>query len=397
MKKHVVLAWELGAALGHVMGFRPLVVGFLARNYHVTIVGRNLSSIQQIFSDLDVAYYQSPIFLSERHEHLKVTHCYSDIIHDLGYQSEHSLLGLVKGWCNLFELIKPDLVICDHSPTALLASMCIGLKTCTFGNGFFVPPDSPQPIMFKAVDELIKKQVNKRYCKVIDNINSVLKRYKQKPIEILFDLFRSSEHFLCTFTEIDHYERQTNTLYYGPRNTIDKGKVIRLKPSQEVAFAYLQPHTSLLLPMIQSLSKMPIKSVLYIPKLPLETEKQLRKYKSIQIHQEPINISKIFEHTVLFINNASHGLVGEALLWGIPNIVLPTQLEQNILAKKVSTQKLSIALNADSTLNPDAAINFAINNAPLANRLRAIKHKYANYRHETAISNILEKCINTMK
>lgn len=394
MKRHVVLAWELGAALGHVMGLRPLITGFLAKNIGVSIVGRNLASIQQVLGDLDVSYYQSPVFLSERHEHLKVTHSYSDIIHDLGYQADHSLLGLVKGWCNLFALIKPDLIICDHSPTALLASKCLDLRTCTFGNGFFLPPDTQLPVLFKTSDVSIKKEVNKRYNHVMDNINGVLKKWGKEPIDVLFDIFRSSKHFLCTFTEIDHYERKPNTLYYGPRNTVDKGRVVRLKPSEQVAFAYLQPHTSLLMPVIQSLAKLPIKSVLYIPKLPSETEKQIRAYKNIEVYPEPINISRIFEHTVLLINNASHGLVGEALLWGKPSIVLPTQLEQNLLAKKVSAQKLSIALNAESKIDTCAAIQFALNNQDLKSRLEAVKEKYTNYTHQRAFSDILTECLS---
>ena len=73
MKKHVVIAWELGAALGHVMGLRALAIGLLAQNMKVSIVGRNLASVQQVLSELDVTFYQSPISLSERRERLKAT------------------------------------------------------------------------------------------------------------------------------------------------------------------------------------------------------------------------------------------------------------------------------------------------------------------------------------
>lgn len=397
MKKHVVIAWELGAALGHVMGFRTLVIGLLANDIKVSIVGRNLASVQEVLSDINITYYQSPISLLEKRERLKVTYSYSDIIYDLGYQSDQSLLGLVKGWGNLFDLIKPDLVICDHSPTALLVCKCLDIKSSTYGNGFFVPPDTAAPVLFQATDSSIKQDVTTRYCKVIENINIILKQYKRQPIDILYDLFRNSTHFLCTFSEIDHYQRTTETAYYGPRNTINKGLVIRLKPSQNVVFVYVQPSTRLLDPLIKSLIKLPMQSVLYIPKIRRESVFSIQQSKNITLCDTPVNISKIFEHTALIINNGSHGLVGEALLWGKPNILLPGQLEQNILAKKTSAQKLSIALNADSRIDTDSAIHFALNNKELAKRLAAVKQKYQKYSHQEAIDDVVAQCLCLLK
>ena len=396
MKKHVVIAWELGAALGHVMGFRALATGLLAQNINVSIVGRNLASVQQVLSDLDITYYQSPISLTERHQRLKATYSYSDIIYDLGYESDQSLLGLAKGWSNLFDLIKPDMVICDHSPTALLVCKCLDIPSCTFGNGFFLPPDSNGPVLFQSTDTSITQGVNQRYLAVIESINLVLKEYGKDSIQELYDLFRPSTHFLCTFTEIDHYQRTGDKQYYGPRNTTDAGISVKLKPSQKVVFAYLQPRTRLLEPVINSLTKLSINSVLYIPKLPGELASKLRKSKNIQLYDRPVNISQIFAHTALLINNASHGLVGEAMLWGKPNVLLPSQLEQNLLAQKTSKQKLSIALNADSKIDIDSAIQFALNNKELAERLKGIKQKYSHYRHEEAMASIIEQCLRLL-
>ncbi|MCB5228206.1 hypothetical protein JAO78_015455 [Alishewanella sp. 16-MA] len=397
MKKHIVIAWELGAALGHVMGFRALAIGLLAQNMKVSIVGRNLASVQQVLSELDVTFYQSPISLSERRERLTATYSYSDIIHDLGYESDQSLLGLTKGWSNLFELIKPDLVICDHSPTALLVCKCLDIQSCTFGNGFFLPPDTKGPVLFQQTDAITTQDVNQRYLTVVENINLVLKAYGRNSINVLYDLFRDSTHFLCTFSEIDHYQRSGDSEYYGPRNTTNTGITVPLKPSQKVVFAYLQPRTQLLVPLIKSLAKLSIKSVLFIPKAPAELASSIQESTNIELYDRPVNISKIFEQTALLINNASHGLVGEAILHGKPNLLLPYQLEQNILARKTSSQKLSIALNADSKIDIDSAIHFALNNKDLADRLNRVKQKYSHYLHEEAIASILDQCSRLLK
>jgi hypothetical protein len=174
--------------------------------------------------DVDITYYQSPISLSEMKDRLSVTHSYSDIIFGLGYDSVDALAALVTGWRNLFTLIKPDLVMCDHSPTALLSSHCMGIKTCTFGNGFFVSPDTQQPVLFQDTDQASVKAVLSRYKLVLNSINGVLTRHKRDEITTLYDVFRHATHFLCTSRETDHYQREPETRYHGPRSTTQSVK-----------------------------------------------------------------------------------------------------------------------------------------------------------------------------
>jgi UDP:flavonoid glycosyltransferase YjiC (YdhE family) len=393
MKKHILLAWELGAALGHVMGFRHLIEGFLEKGCKVTVVARNLVSVEEVLRDLDISYYQSPIFLTEKRDRLPATHSYSDIIYDLGYASQDALTGLVNGWKNLFILLKPDLVVCDHSPSALITARCLDIKVCTFGTGFFIPPDTQGPILFQEIDPILKKQVLVRYKKVVSNINFILKKHAKSTMKDIYDIFRDIHHFICTFAETDHYERAQETQYYGPRTTTNQGRVFSFKPSEKVAFAYMQPHTKGLIPALEAMASLPIQSILYIPAASQEIVTLVKNYKNLRLSDKPVNISRIFEHTALLLNNASHGLINEALLKGIPSVLLPTQLEQNILAKKLSAQKLAIALNEKSNINIKAAINFGLTNRTLSERLAQYKHKYAGYSQAKAIRQIIDESL----
>ena len=395
VKKHIVLAWELGAALGHVMGFRGLVTGFLSQGCTVSIVGRNLCSVEKIFSDLDITYYQSPVFLAEKKERLPATHSYSDIIYDLGYESEGSLMGLVKGWNHLFSLIKPDLIICDHSPTALLSSACLDIPSCTFGNGFFIPPDSELPVLFQKTDKTIQKQVLARYKLVLKSINKVLDSHSKKAISSLYDLFRPATHFLCTFAETDHYSRAHDTVYYGPRSTTNQGRVYTFAPQEKVIFAYLQPYTAKLIPLLSALAKLPMRSILYIPRPTDDVLRLINTHKNLSLTNEHVNVESMFTNTMLLVSNGSHGLVNEALVRGIPAVLFPTQLEQNILAKKLSDQKLALAINnTANTTNIEAAINFALTNKALRQRLCEFTQKYADHTQVKSLDQIISICMS---
>jgi hypothetical protein len=57
-----------------------------------------------------------------------------------GFFDEERLFDMVMGWKNLFDAIAPDLVVFDHSPTALVASKCISAKRVIFGTCFYSPP-----------------------------------------------------------------------------------------------------------------------------------------------------------------------------------------------------------------------------------------------------------------
>lgn len=84
---------------------------------------------------------QAPLYSREVANKVDLTLTYADIIYNLGYAREQDLMSLSKAWINLFTLIKPDLIIADHSPTAVLAARCLDIKSSTYGTGFFIPPN----------------------------------------------------------------------------------------------------------------------------------------------------------------------------------------------------------------------------------------------------------------
>ena len=90
-------------------------------------------------------------------EQVETVVTYADLLLNIGFGDGEAFTVHLHAWRNLFELVQPDLLVCDHSPTALLAARTLtsayGTLTpalsqgeremrfpvATVGTGFFTP------------------------------------------------------------------------------------------------------------------------------------------------------------------------------------------------------------------------------------------------------------------
>ena len=144
-----LLAWELGGGLGHSAPLGQIARQLLILGHHVDFVLKDLSTAQaalgDVFTHPNVRVWQAPIwqapYLPPRHPI-----CYAELLFAVGYLDARRLLGLVHGWRSLFQIIAPDFLLTDHSPTALLAARGFRFRRGNAGSGFLVPPlETPIP------------------------------------------------------------------------------------------------------------------------------------------------------------------------------------------------------------------------------------------------------------
>jgi hypothetical protein len=63
------------------------------------------------------------------------------MLHNIGFNDGRILSRLVDSWRNLYSLIEPDIVLFEHSPTAILASHGFSFRRVVLGSGFYSPPN----------------------------------------------------------------------------------------------------------------------------------------------------------------------------------------------------------------------------------------------------------------
>jgi hypothetical protein len=133
----VLFAWELGGGLGHVGPMRVLAEELSRFGHRVVFAVRDVSSSRMVLGQ-SWPILQAPMGASTRSLGMKGAGTYADIMAVRGFASAEELEHLVRSWSDLIELVKPNLVVADHSPTALLA--CFGVvRVITVGFGFYLP------------------------------------------------------------------------------------------------------------------------------------------------------------------------------------------------------------------------------------------------------------------
>lgn len=170
----ILFTWELGGGLGHVMQILPLTRELCRRGHQVYVAVRDLSRARTAFGDDLVTLLQAPIKVAPPSNAFRPPYTLAHIFHNVGHADRDELAGLVAAWRGLIEAIQPDVILFDHSPTALLASRGLDVRRITIGAGFFCPPDQhPLPNLRKWTSPDPNQLLADENC-LLDRMNQVL-------------------------------------------------------------------------------------------------------------------------------------------------------------------------------------------------------------------------------
>ena len=231
--KTVLFAWELGMGLGHLMQMLPLARNLWERGHTVVVALRQLERAADVFGRAGVFYLPAP-HKSAAPPRFPRALAYGQFLANVGFGDDDELFALACAWRNLIRSVGPDLIVCDHAPTALLAARALPeMKRVVIGSGFCVPPAwesvgdetarprAPLRPAAVAADPAPALAVE---AEVLSRVDWLLENWGEPPLEKLSQLSADvDETFLTTFPELDHFrDRSTGgraasgTRYWGP-------------------------------------------------------------------------------------------------------------------------------------------------------------------------------------
>ncbi len=372
----IALAWELGLSLGHATALARLGTRLQERGHTVGLFLRDLGPLRFLPEIGSLEVFQAPRAPTEGLPPGVTPLSYAQILQGYGYANADSLGGLFDGWHAHWETWKPDLVVADFAPTALLAARTIGAKRVTFGNGFFTPPRTtplPQFRIDRPVDPARLAQLD---AEVLSTVNAVLWGRGAAPLERLAQQFEADEDFLCTFPELDHYGGRPVSAWWGPRFSVETGRALDWPagPGKRV-LVYVQPRHAMLDEMLAGLRARNHSVVAFVPALD-HARRNAHAGPKMRLPEGMVRLDRLLPECDLVVSHAGD-IAGGTVASGIPQLMIPGQYEQHLTALRIEQLGAGLAIRELSSVSP--VLDRMLGDPSFTARARAFAARYPSW------------------
>ncbi|MGA2618302.1 MAG: hypothetical protein ABSF26_11875 [Thermoguttaceae bacterium] len=350
----ILLTWELGGGLGHFVNLLPLARGLRGRGHRVFAALRDLSQAEQVFAGLGISYFQAPISAQPCANAIDPPRSFAHILHNEGFGELGRLRAMADAWRNIYDAVRPELLIFDHSPTALLAARSCGAKRALVGTGFFCPLDEyPMPDLRPWLPADAARLAHEEDL-VLANANEVLASWDREPLPRLSHLYyQVDEHFLATFPELDHYPDRKGARYWGAWPNVGGKRPDWPGGQDQRVFAYLKPFRALPF-LLEQLSQLRYPTIVYGDRIDRSLRQRFQSA-TMRMEDEPLDLAEVGRTCDLAILNGNHGTTVAMLLAGKPVLQVPITLEQDIFSAVVA--RLGAGLSAGPERPEEIGVN----------------------------------------
>jgi glycosyltransferase involved in cell wall biosynthesis len=338
----ILFTWEQGGGLGHMMKMLPLAEDLARLGHRVYVALRELVCAAAVFGKAGVRFLQAPFWVCGARRYPRPV-TYAQLLGNVGFGGDRELFARAAAWRNLFKMVKPDLAVFDHAPTALLASRGLPVRRALIGSGFCCPPDDVgegdgwrwgvlRPAVAATADPAA---LGDAYREILARVNRQLGQWGQTPVERLGRLYSDvDENFLTTLPELDHFPRRSGAAYWGPVLCDGEGDEPQWPAGEGPrVFAYLKPFPAL--PgLLRALADAGCRTVVYGAGL----GGAVRQCGSerVQLAARRLDVAKVARECDLAVLNGGHGVTAQVLLAGVPTLQIPLAQEQQMLADAVA-------------------------------------------------------------
>lgn len=346
-----LLAWELGGGLGHLVPLARLAEALLQRGHAVDLVLKDLSLAHEVLGpwsgSSSLTLWQAPCWLPAPGG-LDDPASHAEILLRAGFVDGAGLSGLVRAWRQLYAACRPEVLIADHAPTALLAARGQGMRRCLFGNGFFVPPPGCPMPAFRDWQPVPLARLEAAESRVLDACNDALARCGGAPIDSVSMLFDVDEVFLIGWAELDHLAAWRAVA--PPRSW---GAVLMPHAGEPPSWhwpqaegprivAYLQAAHPAIEAVLMTLRAGPGQTVLYLAGTTPERAAELAT-EHLHVVARPVDLRSVLKCADLMLVGGT-GTAYQALAVGVPTVLLPMHAEQLLFARRVVSAGAGVLL-----------------------------------------------------
>lgn len=365
-----MFSWELGGGLGHTAPYKNIIEKLSGNGAECYFSAIETTIVNDILRDKIKKTIDLPKEIYKKPKRINSTSL-PDMLLNLGMDDIDHCRKVFATFNHVWKEPRDYVWCLDHAPLTAIWLYAQDIPFFSIGGGFSIPPRS-NPIRGYLNHD---PESDARSDDALSKILNVLLANFGKDISCISDIYVNSTDILRTLPEFDHFfEHRNQADYFGPgkETHISKEKIERR--SSKHVFAYLKS-SPINAPLIRTITLMGYSIDLYSPgtenTLP-ETSGQVR------VLSQPASITSIATQTDLIICNAGHTLCSSMALKGKPQLLVPLNVEQYMLAKRMSQQGLALVHLPHETISV-AKLRRLLRRLPQIED--NVKHLANRYRH----------------
>lgn len=384
----VLIAWELGEAFGHLARCLRLAHGLVARGHGVTLALKAVRLPAGQGSTPGITVLPAPL-TPQTGAGGKAPVNYADLLRFSGFADARDVAARMNAWQGVFSLVRPDVLVADHAPTALLAAQIAEIPHLSIGNGFAIPPAvAPWPSIrpWETVPNQTLASAEARLDHVLDAAQKALGHTRTVRARDLF----GAHDILDTFAELDHYGARPEGRYVGPIVSVPQALQVAWQSKEgSRVLAYLRPAVPGFDSIMQALARLDVEVLCVAPGMSPDAAKRFAT-RRLRIALAPLDLPPLLEHADLAVGYGNSGFSTQALLAGVPLAMRPRHVEQALFAHRVEAlgagQLLGGQIDADSVT---ASLQELLGNPAYRQAARSFRSRHADYSLSQAIEQSL--------
>ena len=321
----VLLAWELGANLGHVAIMLALAKELRERGHQAVFALRDLSNALLLARER-FAFFAAPARGGPGRRGAYPS--YAAMLAGEVFPSAGATLAGALAWRSIFRAVRPDLLIADHAPGALLAARGLGFPVAAFGVPFSVP------VVGRALPTFGGGDSQREDERLLGRLNGALAALRAPQLGAASDLYRVDATMVRGVPETDCFAPRPDDDYVST-STADAGAAVPEWPSATGArvLAYLRPGPWLE-PACEALASRSSSAIACVPGLDEKAASKLQRT-GIHVARELCRFSTLIEQSDIVLCHGSHNTTVAAVLAGKPLVLLPTYVEQFLTSARI--------------------------------------------------------------
>ncbi len=327
----ILMNWELGGGFGHMTRLCEVGRRLVRRGHRVVAALRDLYRAGAAFDGTGIQLMQAPFKQRATAGTSKPIISYAHILRNTAFGDLDELRSLANGWRHLFEFIHPDILIFDHSPTALLAARGFDVPRAIVGDGFEYPPDVfPLPDMKPWLDTDTDR-LKADELLVLHHANTILSEWQLPVMDQMSHLYHPINHvFMFTLEAIDPFGHQREVEYFTVVPVTGGESPHWPDGNGKRAFAYLKSFENLPA-LVKALDQLQVRTLIYAPEA--NTDQSLAaNVTNVRFLSRPVNVKEVAAQCDFAILNGTNGTVAEFLQAGKPMLNIPILLNQSLNA-----------------------------------------------------------------